>query len=72
MRIQLYTKGGVVKLQEIRELARRRGIEVGKMKKKIDIVRAIQKDEGNDECFMTERASVCDQTGCLWIEDCTK
>ncbi len=61
-----------MKLQEIRELAQRRGIEVRRMKKKMDIVRAIQKDEGNDECFMTERASVCDQTGCLWIEDCTK
>jgi len=61
-----------MKLQEIRELARRRGIEVARMRKKMDIVRAIQKNEGNDECFMSKRTSVCDQTGCLWLEDCTK
>ncbi len=61
-----------MKLQEMRELARLKGIEIGRLKKKMDIVRAIQRDEGNDECFMSERASACGQTGCLWLEDCTK
>lgn len=35
-----------------------------------ELIRSIQRREGNFECFATAAASVCDQTGCCWRERC--
>jgi hypothetical protein len=59
-----------VKVEEIREIARERGIKAGKMKK-ADLVRAIQVAEGNNSCYETGQAEQCGQNSCLWREDCT-
>lgn len=58
-----------MKLQEIKGIAKSRGLQTGKMKKN-EIVRAIQVDEGNIPCFDTGKAAECGQLNCLWREDC--
>jgi len=40
--------------------------------KKENIIRAIQRAEGNFECFGTAVSGNCDQMNCLWREDCLK
>jgi hypothetical protein len=56
-------------LQEIKEVAKQRGLAVGKMKKG-EIVRAIQEAEGNDACFDTGKSLECGQSECLWLRVC--
>ncbi len=58
-----------MKLQQVKELARQRGVALGKMNKS-DSIRAIQKAEGNTSCYNTTRAAECGQTNCLWRGDC--
>ena len=58
-----------MKVDEIREIARKQGVKAGKMKK-ADLVRAIQASEGNAACYETGSANECGQEGCLWREDC--
>ena len=58
-----------MKLEQVKEVAALRGIKSGKMKKG-EIIRAIQSDEGNEPCFDTGKVSACNQTTCLWREDC--
>ncbi len=58
-----------MKLQQIKEIAKERGMTVGKMNKS-DSIRAIQNAEGNPSCFNTAKAAQCGQTSCLWREDC--
>jgi hypothetical protein len=58
-----------MKMQEIRELAKSRGIKSGKLSK-MNLVREIQRIEGNFDCFGTDYQGQCDQAGCLWREDC--
>ena len=58
-----------MKLEDIKEIARHRGLKPGKMKKS-ELIRAIQKDEGNPACFADGSAADCGQAGCLWREDC--
>jgi len=60
-----------MKLDEIREIARQRGLKPGKMKKG-ELIRAIQEAEGNPVCFATGSAAVCGQAECLWREDCDR
>lgn len=56
-------------LKKIKEIAKEKGIRVGNMKKE-NIIRSIQRAEGNFDCFGTARAGVCDQMNCLWRKDC--
>lgn len=63
--------GTEMKIQDIKAIARQSGIKAGNMKK-IDLVRAIQKAEGNNECFATSYVHDCNQMNCLWREDCVK
>lgn len=58
-----------MKLDEIRQIARERGIKTGKLKKD-ETIRAIQADEGNDTCFASGRVMLCGQAECLWREEC--
>ncbi len=58
-----------MKIDEIKEIAKRLGIKPGKMKK-ADLVREIQKVEGNEDCYNSGQAAVCGQNGCSWREDC--
>ena len=56
-------------LKKIKELAKEKGIRVGNMKKE-NIIRSIQRAEGNFDCFGTAQTGVCDQANCLWRKDC--
>jgi hypothetical protein len=58
-----------VKIQEIKEIAQKMEIAAGKLKKS-DLIRVIQRKEGNQECFDTGQSKLCGQDKCLWIEDC--
>jgi hypothetical protein len=60
-----------MKIQDIRKTAKKIGVSFGRMNK-IDLVRAIQKAEGNSDCFATPYVSECNQMNCLWREDCMK
>lgn len=58
-----------MKIQEIRTIAKNKGVKTTKMGK-TEIIRAVQKAEGNTECYGTGMADKCEQIGCLWREDC--
>jgi len=58
-----------MKVEEIREIAKKHGIKPGRMNK-ADLVRAIQAAESNQQCFDTGASPTCGQDGCLWREDC--
>ncbi|HEY3309682.1 MAG TPA: SAP domain-containing protein [Desulfuromonadaceae bacterium] len=54
---------------EIKKIATQNGIKVVGVKK-IEIVRAIQKQEGNMPCFASGKATECGQPHCLWSAAC--
>ena len=56
-------------VQQIKIIARDRGLKPGKLVKG-DLIRMIQREEGNFACFGTAITGECDQTACLWREDC--
>lgn len=58
-----------MKLEEVRSIAKSRGIPLGKAKK-AELIRMIQRDEGNLECFATVRNAECNQVECCWRADC--
>lgn len=58
-------------IQKVRKLARNQGLSPGKHDK-IDLIRMMQRREGNFDCFATAIDGICDQNGCLWREDCFK
>ena len=56
-------------MKEIRESARKLGIQPSRMDK-AELIRAIQRAEGNFDCYGTATEEECDQEECLWREDC--
>jgi hypothetical protein len=56
-------------LPQIRSIASSKGLKPGKLNK-VDLVRAIQRQEGAFDCFATAYEGICDQAACLWREDC--
>ena len=58
-----------MKLQEIKVIAKTKGIKVGNLKKP-DLIHTIQKAEGNFDCFGSASSGYCDQVDCLWRGDC--
>ncbi len=60
-----------MKMQEVRKIAREWGIKTSRMRKG-EIIRAIQRSEGNFPCFGTAVAGECDQPDCLWREECLR
>ncbi len=58
-----------MRVDEIREIAKKRGLKPGKMKK-AELVRTIQDTEGNTACYETGKAGECGQEQCLWRDDC--
>lgn len=57
-------------MQEIRNIAKERGLKVSSRINKKELIRSIQRAEGNEDCFGIEHVKICDQTNCLWREDC--
>ena len=58
-----------MELREIREIAAAMGVR-SKGMDKAELVRAIQRAEGNFDCFGTAVEEECDQEECMWREDC--
>ena len=56
-------------VKEIKAIAKKMGISVGKMKK-ADLIRTIQETEGNTPCFQTGNMETCGQENCCWRSDC--
>ncbi|TFG35993.1 MAG: SAP domain-containing protein [Nitrospirales bacterium] len=56
-------------LKQIKEIAKEKDVRVGNMKKE-NIIRAVRRAEGNFDCFGTASSGYCDQTNCLWRNDC--
>lgn len=56
-------------LTEIKNIAKDRGIKCGKMNK-TELIRTMQQQEGNTECFNTGQVNSCGQDQCLWMPDC--
>jgi len=54
---------------EIRKMAKEMGINTYRMKKP-EIIRSIQRTEGNMDCYGTDRARYCGEDRCLWRKDC--
>ena len=60
-----------MRLSEIEKKARALGIkDTWKLSKK-DLIKTIQRKEGNFDCYGTSQ-SFCDQLGCCWMSDCVK
>jgi hypothetical protein len=58
-----------MKIQDIKDIAKMKGMNAGKMNK-TDLIRAIQIAEGNNACFATSAVQTCGQMNCLWRSDC--
>jgi hypothetical protein len=56
-------------LRKIKKIAKTKGVKVGNMKKE-NIIKSIQRTEGNLDCFGTARSGECSQVDCLWRTDC--
>lgn len=60
-----------MQLSEIQKKARDAGIKDPWKFSKKELVKTIQRKEGNRDCFATAR-SYCDQLACCWRSDCVK
>jgi len=56
-------------MQQIRTIARNINLKPGKMPK-ATLIRNIQASEGNFDCFASAVSGYCDQSGCIWRDDC--
>lgn len=57
-------------MREVKERAARMGMKAGK-KPKTELIRMIQKSEGNTPCFQTGAFSSCGEMDCCWRPDCS-
>lgn len=57
-------------VRELRKMARTLGIKYGGLRK-VDLIKTIQKAQGNFDCFGTAIGD-CDQLRCLFRDDCLK
>ncbi len=56
-------------INQIRSIAKARGIKSAKLSK-AELIRTIQREEGNFPCFGTAVDGICDQGSCAWRADC--
>ena len=60
-----------MRMSDIEKKARAAGIKDSWKFSKKELVKAIQKAEGNFDCFGTA-ANYCDQMACCWRSDCLR
>ena len=56
-------------MQEIRVIAKDFGIKTARISKE-NLIKEIQRTEGNFDCFASAESGECDQLSCRWREDC--
>lgn len=61
-----------MRLSEIEKKAKALKIKDTWKYSKKDLIKAIQRAEGNFDCFGTAINKTCDQINCLWRSDCLK
>jgi hypothetical protein len=71
MTIFTVIEGLEMKMQEVREKAKALGMKKTFGLSKAELIRKIQKAEGNFDCFGTA-GDYCDQVQCCFREDCLK
>ncbi|MDD5434626.1 MAG: SAP domain-containing protein [Nitrospira sp.] len=59
-----------MKAEEIKKIAQKMGVPA--VGPKAEMIKSIQRTEGNFDCFGTAVGGFCDQTNCLWSADCLK
>jgi len=57
-----------MKMPEVRVKAKELGLKTSR-KRKADLIREVQRAEGNFDCFRSA-ADSCDQLVCCWREEC--
>lgn len=57
-------------LAEIKKMAQKMGVPTNAPKS--EMIKSIQRKEGNFDCFGTAIDDYCDQYSCLWRSDCLK
>ena len=58
-----------MKMVDIRNMAKSFGIKHTKMNK-VDLIRSIQREEGNVSCYQTNDSVQCSQERCCWRDGC--
>ena len=58
-----------MKAEEVRSIARGHRIGI-KGLSKANMIREIQRHEGNFDCYASASSGECGQPDCLWREDC--
>jgi len=56
-------------ITEIRTIARNHGLKTSRSSK-VELIHAIQREEGNFDCFASATSQYCDQRSCQWRDDC--
>ncbi len=59
-----------MKLIEVRDRARAAGVKQAAKMKKAELIRTVQRTEGNPACFGADWRFDCPQLQCCWREDC--
>lgn len=57
-------------MTEVRERSREMGLGAASRLRKGEAIRAIQRAEGNQDCFGASWRFDCKQLDCCWREDC--
>jgi hypothetical protein len=58
-----------MELEVIHLIAVSHGIDPDALSK-TELIKTIQNQEGNFDCFASAESGECDQGNCLWLEDC--
>jgi hypothetical protein len=58
-----------MKMEEVRTIAKAHSVKPERLSK-ADLIKRIQVDEGNFDCYATAKNGECDQLNCIWREDC--
>ncbi len=58
-----------MQIKKIKDIAKKMDIIPGNMSK-TELIRVIQRTEGNSDCFATMHVHDCNQMHCLWRADC--
>ena len=56
-------------IRQLKEIAKTRGLIIRNMKEE-NIIRILQRAEGNAECFRNAKGEACNQHICLWRSMC--